>query len=356
MSLPGSSSTPAEHPQKVKECHLAGKAILKLMEKDIKPRDIMTRAAFENAMVIVTILGGSTNAVLHLIAMAKAVGLKLTLDDFQNVSNRTPFLANMMPSGKYYMQDLFLIGGVPGVLKMLLRAGLIDGSILTVTGSTMAENLEAWPDLEPGNQVIRPLSNPIKKTGHLQFLYGNLAPRGSVAKITGHEGTVFKGRAQVFDSEVTMIEAVEAGQIKRGVKTVIVIRYEGPKGAPGMPGMDPFDIIDKEMLKPTGVLMGAGLGNDCALITDGRFSGATRGFVVGHIVPEAQVGGPIALIHDGDEITIDSNSRRLDVNVSDEELEKRRQSWTEPKWKYEQGVLYKFMRDVQDASLGCVTD
>lgn len=237
MSLPGSSSTPAVHPQKVKECHLAGRAILKLMEKDIKPRDIMTRAAFENAMVLVTILGGSTNAVLHLIAVAKSVGITLTLDDFQNVSNRTPFLANMMPSGKYYMQDLFLIGGVPGVLKMLLRAGMIDGNIMTVTGSTMAENLSAWPDLEPGNQVIRPLSEPIKKTGHFQFLYGNLAPRGSVAKITGHEGTVFKGTARVFNSEVEMIQAVERGEIKRGVKTVVVIRYEGPKGAPGMPGV-----------------------------------------------------------------------------------------------------------------------
>jgi dihydroxy-acid dehydratase len=236
MSLPGSSSTPAEHPQKIKECHLAGRAILKLMEKDIKPRDIMTRASFENAMVIVTILGGSTNAVLHLIAIAKAVGLKLTLDDFQSVSNRTPFLANMMPSGKYYMQDLFLIGGVPGVLKMLLRAGFIDGNIMTVTGLTMAENLSAWPDLEPGNQVIRPLSNPIKSTGHLQFLYGNIATKGSVAKITGHEGTIFKGIARVFDSEAEMIEAVECGDIKRGIKTVIVIRYEGPKGAPGMPG------------------------------------------------------------------------------------------------------------------------
>ena len=236
MSLPGSSTTPAEHPQKIKECHVAGKAILTLMEKDIKPRDIMTRAAFENAMVIITILGGSTNAVLHLIAIAKAVGLKLTLDDFQKVSDRTPFLANMMPSGKYYMNDLFLIGGVPGVLKMLLRAGLIDGNIMTVTGSTMAENLSAWPDLEPGNQVIRPLSNPIKKTGHLQFLYGNLAPKGCVAKITGHEGTIFKGIARCFNSEFDMIDAVERGEIKRGVKTVVVIRYEGPKGAPGMPG------------------------------------------------------------------------------------------------------------------------
>lgn len=236
MTLPGSSSTPAEHPQKIKECRLAGRAILKLMQSDIKPRDIMTKAAFENAMVLVMVLGGSTNAVLHLIAIAKAVGLKLTLEDFQNVSNRTPFLANMMPSGKYYMHDLFLIGGVPGVLKMLLRAGMIDGTIMTVTGSTMAENLATWPDLEPGNQIIRPLSEPIKTTGHLQFLYGNLAPKGSVAKITGHEGTIFKGIARIFNSEVDMVEAVERGDIKRGVKTVIVIRYEGPKGAPGMPG------------------------------------------------------------------------------------------------------------------------
>src|SRR5579871_5122446 len=219
MSLPGSSSTPALHPQKVKECHMAGKSILKLMEKDIKPRDIMTRAAFENAMVLVTILGGSTNAVLHLIAIAKAVGLKLTLDDFQKVSDRTPFLANMMPSGKYYMYDLFKIGGVPGVLKMLLHAGLIDGTIMTVTGSTMADNLSAWPDLEPGNQVIRPLSEPIKKTGHLQFLYGNLAPKGCVAKITGHEDTIFKGIARCFNSELDMITAVERGEIKGGVKT-----------------------------------------------------------------------------------------------------------------------------------------
>jgi len=243
MSLPGSSTTPAEHPQKIKESHLAGRAILKLMEKDIKPRDIMTRAAFENALVLITILGGSTNAVLHLIAIAKAVGLKLTLDDFQKVSDRTPFLANMMPSGKYYMHDLFLIGGVPGVLKMLLRAGMIDGNIMTVTGSTMAENLSAWPDLEPGNQIIRPLSNPIKKTGHLQFLYGNLAPKGCVAKITGHEGTIFKGAARCFNSEFEMIEAVERGELKRGVKTVVVVRYEGPKGAPGMPGGDPDFMI-----------------------------------------------------------------------------------------------------------------
>jgi dihydroxy-acid dehydratase len=243
MSLPGSSSTPAEHPQKIKECHLAGRSILKLMEMDIKPRDIMTRAAFENAMVLVTVLGGSTNAVLHLIAMAKSVGLKLTLQDFQSVTDRTPFLANMMPSGKYYMQDLFLIGGVPGVLKMLLRAGHIDGTTLTVTGSTMAENLAAWPDLEPGNQIIRPLSDPIKKTGHLHMLYGNLAPGGSVAKITGHEGMYFKGKARVFNSEVDMIESVERGEIKRGVKTVIVIRYEGPKGAPGMPGSNPRKAI-----------------------------------------------------------------------------------------------------------------
>ena len=356
MSLPGSSSTPAMHPQKIKECHMAGRAILKLMEKDIKPRDIMTRAAFENAMVLITILGGSTNAILHLIAIAKSVDIKLTLEDFQNVSNRTPFLANMMPSGKYYMQDLFLIGGVPGVLKMLLRAGLIDGNILTVTGSTMAENLSAWPDLEPGNQIIRPLSNPIKKTGHLQFLYGNLAPGGAVAKITGHEGTYFKGIARVFNSEVHMIEAVERGEIKRGVKTVVVIRYEGPKGAPGMPGISSAELADEEMLKPTGVLMGAGLGHDCALITDGRFSGATRGFVVGHIVPEAQVGGPLALVQDGDEITIDAENNTLNVNLSDEELEKRKQDWTQPKMKYEAGALFKYARDVQDASHGCVTD
>ena len=236
MSLPGSSSTPAVDPQKIKECHLAGKAILKLMETDIKPRDIMTRAAFENAMVLINILGGSTNAVLHLIAIAKVVGLKLTLDDSQTVSNRTPFLANMMPTGKYYLSDLFSIGGVPGVLMMLLRAGLIDGRIMTVTGSTMAENLSNWPDLEPGNQVIGPLSDPIKETGHLQFLYGNLAPKGCVSKITGHEGTKFNGIARCFNSESDMIEAVERGEIKRGVKTVVVIRYEGPKGGPGMPG------------------------------------------------------------------------------------------------------------------------
>jgi dihydroxy-acid dehydratase len=236
MSLPGSSSTPAEHPQKIKECHMAGRAILKLMENDIKPRDIMTRAAFENAIILVTVLGGSTNAVLHLIAIAKAVDIILTLDDFQKVSDRTPFLANMMPTGRYYMQDLFNVGGVPGVLKMLLRAGMIDGNIMTVTGSTMAENLSAWPDLEPGNQVIRPLSDPVRKMGHLQFLFGNISPGGSVAKITGHEGTIFKGIARCFDSEVDMIEAVERSEIKRGVKTVVVIRYEGPKGAPGMPG------------------------------------------------------------------------------------------------------------------------
>src|SRR5487761_1989815 len=312
MSLPYSSSTPAEDPLKLDECVRSGAAIRNLLEKDIKPRDIMTRAAFENAMVLVTVLGGSTNAVLHLIAMARAVGVSLTIDDFQAVSNRTPMLDDFKPSGKYVMEDLQAAGGVPAVMKMLLDAGRIDGSCMTVTGKTVAENVKDLPGLTPGQQIVQPLSAPIKATGHLQILKGNLAPEGGVAKITGKEGLRFSGPAKVYDCEEEILHALERKEIGKG--DVVVIRYEGPKGGPGMP----------EMLTPTSAIMGAGLGKDVALLTDGRFSGGSHGFIVGHITPEAQEGGPLALVHDGDRITIDAERKRLAVDVSDAELAARR--------------------------------
>ena len=344
LSLPFSSSTPAVDPLKKDECRRAGEAIKLLLERDIKPRDIMTRAAFENAMVIVTVLGGSTNAVLHLIAMARAAGVTLTLEDFQAVSDRVPFLADLKPSGKYVMEDVQTIGGIPAVMKYLLKHGLIDGSCLTCTGRTLAENLHDVPDLAPDQQVIRPLDNPINPRGHIQILRGNLAPGGSVAKITGKEGLRFEGTARVYDSEELMLAALERKEIGKG--DVVVIRYEGPQGGPGMP----------EMLTPTSAIMGAGLGSDVALITDGRFSGGSHGFIVGHVVPEAQQGGPIALIRTGDHVTIDAATNRLDVDLSDEELARRKAAWVMPPYKATRGTLYKFIKTVKSASEGCVTD
>ena len=344
MTLPYSSSIPAVDPGKIEECIQAGAAIRNLLEKDIKPRDIMTRDAFENAMVIVIALGGSTNAVLHLIAMARAVDVALSLDDFQKVSDRVPFIADLKPSGKYVMEDLHNVGGTPAVMKYLLDKGLINGNCLTVTGKTIAENLEGLPALKEGQDVILPLEKPIKESGHIRILKGNLAPEGSVAKITGKEGLQFSGPAKVFDSEEDMLGALENNQIAKG--DVVVIRYEGPKGGPGMP----------EMLTPTSAIMGAGLGNDVAMITDGRFSGGSHGFIVGHVVPEAQEGGPIALIKDGDVISINAQTNCIDVDVSDEELKIRKSNWSMPAYKASRGTLYKYIKNVKTASEGCVTD
>ena len=344
MSLPYSSSTPAEDPAKLEECFNAGKAILNLLEKDIKPRDIMTRQAFENAMVIIMALGGSTNAVLHLIAMARAVNVPLGIDDFQRVSDRVPFLADLKPSGKYVMEDLHKVGGTPAVMKYLLAEGFIEGDCLTVTGKTLAENLQELPGLKPGQDVFHAIDKPIKQTGHIQILKGNLAPGGSVAKITGKEGLQFSGPAKVFDAEEAMLEALENGHINKG--DVVVIRYEGPKGGPGMP----------EMLTPTSAIMGAGLGEDVALLTDGRFSGGSHGFIIGHIVPEAQEGGPIALLRDGDLVSIDAEAKLLSAAVSDAEMEQRRKDWTMPAYKAASGTLFKYIKLVRNASEGCVTD
>ncbi|MEE9560197.1 MAG: dihydroxy-acid dehydratase [Acidiferrobacterales bacterium] len=344
MSLPYSASTPAVDPQKLEECYRAGAAIRELLERDIKPRDIMTREAFENAMVIVIALGGSTNAVLHLIAMARSVDVRLTIDDFQVVSNRVPYLANLKPSGRYVMEDLHRVGGTPAVMKYLMQHGLLNGECLTVTGRTMAENLVGLPELKQGQDVIRAWDNPIKPTGHLCVLRGNLAPGGAVAKITGKEGERFSGPARVFDSEEDMLAALERKEINKG--DVIVIRYEGPKGGPGMP----------EMLTPTSALVGAGLAQDVALITDGRFSGGSHGFLIGHVVPEAQEGGPIALVQDGDTITIDAVENTLNVDVSDKQMKRRRNAWTMPPYKAARGTLFKYIKNVKDASQGCVTD
>jgi dihydroxy-acid dehydratase len=345
MSLPYSSSIPAEDPLKIEECKLAGKYILELLRRDLKPRDIITRASLTNAMVVVMALGGSTNAVLHLIAIARSVGVDITLDDFQDVSDRTPFIADLKPSGKFVMEDLHKVGGVPAVLKYLLEKGLIDGSCMTVTGKTIAENLAGCPPLSEGQKVIMPLENPIKSTGHLQILWGNLAPEGSVAKITGKEGLYFKGPARVFEGEEAMLAAITADPASlKG--TVIVIRGEGPKGGPGMP----------EMLTPTSAVIGAGLGKEVALLTDGRFSGGSHGFVVGHVCPEAQVGGPIGLVRDGDVITIDVEKRKINVDLSDQELAERKLMWRAPAYKATRGTLYKYIKNVKSASEGCVTD
>lgn len=344
MSLPYSSSTPAVDPQKLEECFQAGAAIRTLLERDIKPRDIMTREAFENAMVIVMALGGSTNAVLHLIAMARAVGVTLTIDDFQAVSERVPFLADLKPSGQYVMEDLHNVGGTPAVMKYLLENGLINGNCLTVTGKTIADNVEQLPGLKAGQDVVHSLQSPIKSSGHIQILRGNLAPGGAVAKITGKEGERFVGPARVFDSEEDMLAALERKQIHKG--DVIVIRYEGPKGGPGMP----------EMLTPTSAIMGAGLGKDVALITDGRFSGGSHGFIIGHVVPEAQDGGPIALVKDGERITIDARAHAINVDISEAEMQKRRAAWSMPPYKAARGTLFKYIKTVKSASEGCVTD
>lgn len=344
MSLPFSASIPAEDPDKIDECHRSGAAILNLLKMDLKPRDIMTRESFENAMVVITALGGSTNAVLHLIAMARSVDVDLTLDDFQKVSDRIPFLADLKPSGRFVQEDLHAVGGTPAVMKFLLAEGLLAGDCVTVTGKTMAENVADLPELSADQEIIRPLSNPIKETGHLQILRGNFAPEGSVAKITGKEGLLFEGVANVFDAEEDMVTALEEKKINKG--DVVIIRYEGPKGGPGMP----------EMLTPTSAIMGAGLGNDVALMTDGRFSGGSHGFIVGHVTPEAQDGGPIALVQNGDRITIDANENRIDLHVSDEELGSRRAAWVAPPLKARRGTLYKYIKNVKSASEGCVTD
>lgn len=344
MSLPYSSSIPAEDPLKMGECLAAGKFIHTLLEKDIKPRDIMTRQAFENAMVIVMATGGSTNAVLHLIAMARAVNVPLTIDDFQKVSDRVPYIADLKPSGKYVMEDLHHVGGTPAVMKYLLEKGFLDGSCLTVTGKTLAENVKDVPGLAEGQRVIVPVEKPIKKSGHIRIMRGNFCPDGAVAKITGKEGLVFTGPARCFDCEEDMLKGCEQNVIQKG--DVIIIRYEGPKGGPGMP----------EMLTPTSIIMGMGLGEHVALITDGRFSGGSHGFIVGHVTPEAQLGGPIALVKDGDMITIDAEANRIDVALSEAELAKRKAAFVAPPLKATRGTLYKYIKNVKTASEGCVTD
>ena len=344
MSLPGSSSTPAKSHLKFEECIRAGHAIKNLLEKDIKPRDIMTRKAFENAITLTMVLGGSTNAVLHLIAMARSVDINLTIDDFQEIANKTPMLADLKPSGKYVMEDLHEIGGVPAVLKYLLTKGVIHGDILTVTGKTMAENLEDFPSLPDDQPIIWPWEKPIKATGHLAVLKGNLAPEGSIAKLTGKEGNQFEGTALVYDSEEEMLLALQNNEIRKG--SVVIIRYEGPKGGPGMP----------EMLTPTSAIVGAGLHNDVALITDGRFSGGSHGFIVGHVTPEAQTGGPIALVENGDKIAVDGVKLEINLLVSDEILAKRKATWKAPALKAKRGTLFKYIKNVASASLGCVTD
>ena len=344
LTLPYSSSAPATSEKKKTETLALGKAMMLLLERDIKPLDIMTFEAFENAIRVIMILGGSTNAVMHLIAMAKSAGIKLTIDDFQRISDTTPLLADLKPSGKYMMEDMDAIGGVPSVMRLLAKHNLLHLDCVTVTGKTVGENLEEALDLPEGQDLMYPWDSPIKQTGHLQILYGNLAPEGSVAKITGKEGTFFEGPARVYNSEEEVNKGLEANEVKAG--EVIVIRYVGPKGGPGMP----------EMLKPTALLMGLGLGNDCALITDGRFSGGTHGFVVGHITPEAIEGGLMGLVENGDIILIDAVKRILEVKISEEEINKRRAAWVKPAYRATSGVLYKYLKSVSSASEGCVTD
>ncbi|MCB0284415.1 MAG: dihydroxy-acid dehydratase [Calditrichaeota bacterium] len=344
MSLPYSSSTPAVGFNKEKECVNAGITLRSLLEQDLTPKKILTKKSFENAITLVIVMGGSTNAVLHLLAVADAAGVDLSIDDFQRISDKTPFLADLKPSGKFYMEDVHRVGGVPAVMKYLLENGRLHGDCMTVTGKTVAENLANVPSLEEGQTVVAPFEKPIKESGHIQILYGNLAEQGAVAKITGKEGLKFRGRARVFDSEFAANEAIGTGKIKKG--DVVVIRYEGPKGGPGM----------AEMLKPTAAIMGAGLGKEVALITDGRFSGGTHGFVVGHITPEAQEGGTIALVQDDDWITIDAESNKIEVEISNDEISKRRINWQQPPLKKTKGILYKYARSVSSASTGCVTD
>lgn len=344
ISLPYSASNPANSNEKKEEMIQAAAAIKNLLEKDIKPRDIMTLKAFENAIRLVIVLGGSTNAVMHLIAMAKAVDVKITMDDFVRLGEITPMLADFKPSGKYVMEDLHHIGGIPAVMKMMLEEGLLHGDCLTVTGKTVRENLEALPGLKEGQEIIHSLDNPIKKTSHIRILYGNLASEGAVAKITGKEGEFFEGTARVFDDEQSAIDAMTNHKIEAG--NIVIIRYVGPRGGPGMP----------EMLKPTSALMGAGLGKEVALITDGRFSGGSHGFVVGHVTPEAQVGGNIALVNEGDLVRIDAINNTIDVLITEEELQARKAKWVAPPLKVKSGVLYKYAKTVSSASEGCVTD
>jgi dihydroxy-acid dehydratase len=344
MSLPYSSSNPAVGQAKEKDAVDAGKALQLLLQKDIKPKDIVTKKSLENALRLITVLGGSTNAVLHYLAIAKAANVDLTINDFQRISDCTPFLADLKPSGKFLMEDVHRVGGVPAVMKYMLEQGMLHGDCLTVTGKTIAENLETVQPLKVDQKVIRPVSNPIKPSGHIRILKGNLAEEGSVAKITGKEGLVFSGPARVFEGEFDANDGIRSGKVQKG--EVVVIRYEGPKGGPGMP----------EMLKPTAAIMGAGLGNDVALITDGRFSGGTHGFVVGHITPEAQIGGALALVHDGDIITINAEDNTIIIDVDDKELERRKAEWKAPKLKVSSGVLYKYAKAVSSASDGCVTD
>jgi len=344
MSLPFNSSNPALSDEKQDESVRAGEALRLLLEKDIKPKDIVTKASIENAIRLVTVLGGSTNAVLHFLAIAYAADVDFTLSDFQRISDSTPFLADLKPSGKYLMEDVHAIGGIPAVMKYMLEQGMLDGECMTITGKTLAENLEQVKSLAEDQDVIRPVSAPIKPNGHLRILYGNLSPNGAVAKITGKEGLTFTGTAKVFDSEYDANDGIKNGLVKKG--DVVVIRYEGPKGGPGMP----------EMLKPTAAIIGAGLGKDVALITDGRFSGGTHGFVVGHISPEAHEGGAIALVKDGDKITIDAKKNTIDVELSEEELKERKANWKKRDLKFKKGVLYKYANNVSCASEGCVTD
>jgi len=344
MSLPFNSSNPALSADKQDESVRAGEALSLLIEKDLKPKDIVTKAALENAIRLVTVLGGSTNAVLHFLAIAYAADVDFTLSDFQRISDNTPFLADLKPSGKYLMEDVHTIGGIPAVMKYMLNEGMLNGDCMTVTGKTLAENLESIPSLSEDQDVIRPISAPIKPTGHLRILYGNLSENGAVAKITGKEGLKFGGTAKVFDSEYDANDGIRDGLVKKG--DVVVIRYEGPKGGPGMP----------EMLKPTAAIIGAGLGKDVALITDGRFSGGTHGFVVGHISPEAHEGGLIALIKDGDIITIDANTNTINADLSEKEITLRKADWKKPDLKFKKGILYKYARNVSCASEGCVTD
>ncbi len=344
MSLPYNSSNPAISDNKAQECQSLGQAIENLIKLDLKPRDIVTKKSLENAFRLVTVLGGSTNAVLHFLAIADAAQIEFTLEDFQKISDTTPFLADLKPSGQYLMEDLHDVGGVPAVLKYMLENNMLNGDCVTVTGKTLAENLSKVKSLAINQKVIHALDNPIKETGHIRILFGNLAKHGSVAKITGKEGLHFHGKAKVFDSEAAVNTGIAKGEVEKG--DVVVIRYEGPKGGPGMP----------EMLKPTAAIIGTGLGNDVALITDGRFSGGTHGFVVGHVTPEAQVGGTIALVENGDAITIDAQTNELTLHVSDVELQKRKQQWQAPEMKYKRGVLYKYAKNVSSASKGCLTD
>ncbi|MEM6539910.1 MAG: dihydroxy-acid dehydratase, partial [Bacteroidota bacterium] len=344
MAMPYNSSNPATGTEKKEDCMASGSALRYLLERDIKPLDIITKRSLENALRLITVLGGSTNAVLHFLAIAKAAAIDLTLEDFQRISDTTPFLADLKPSGKFLMEDVHRIGGIPAVMKFMLENGMLHGDCLTVTGKTVAENLETVPGLKEGQQVVHDLKNPIKATGHIRILFGNLASAGSVAKITGKEGLYFSGPAKVFDGEFEANDGIRQGQVKQG--NVVVIRYEGPKGGPGMP----------EMLKPTAAIMGAGLGKEVALITDGRFSGGTHGFVVGHITPEAQEGGTIGLVEDGDIITIDAKENTISVALTEAELRERKSKWRQPALKVNKGSLFKYAKIVASASEGCVTD